>query len=601
MVLVGCQTAIVKESTLPKFGGDAPEQQLDFWHEVATRNLVSNDEAFHGLLLYLDGKDAATSYEARVATLRSRGLLPGGFSQPGNQALQRGTLAVALVKTLKIQGGLTMRLFGNSAHYATRELDYRGVYPRSSENQIFTGAEFVGVIGKAEDFRQGDPTNLPAAVAPEQAVAQAKADDAVMPILAMFAPQVPELSLSPATTTASSQPAGPIKVIITAVDGLASVRMDENSPWQPAKKGMELSEKSEFRTGPRGSIQFVIPPDQTVSVDRLTTLKVLKVIQEGGKVTTDLGIKYGRTRYDLEGGGLEHQSTLRSPNATLAVRGTKVSLFDQPPFAPKAVSLTGRAEFKAYRKRSLAFGNKGQGKTIVSDSSETAGALALSQTVVDPTLAGARTESEAALLASVISRGATTELDRDTGIQIVRGGVPPNDRELIPVLPGRLNFVLRWDAPANLDLGLSTPATDKNPGGEFIYPAAGLNIGATSGKTAFDHRGGTKGGIEVVYFDKFVDGVYAMGGPNLTKGTVVTATLEAFLDGKNVPLFDGLQATNVITQTVTSEQPALGLVFVNTPTPVIPQFKKATGTRSPRFVGPLPVNPTATPAAKKKK
>src|SRR5207237_494997 len=77
---------------------------------------------------------------------------------------------------------------------------------------------------------------------------------------------------------------------------------------------------------------------------------------------TDLGIKYGRTRYDLEGGGLEHQSVLRSPNATLAVRGTRVSLYDQRPFTPQAVSLTGRAQFQALHRQVLAFGNRGQGR-----------------------------------------------------------------------------------------------------------------------------------------------------------------------------------------------------------------------------------------------
>ena len=57
----------------------------------------------------------------------------------------------------------------------------------------------------------------------------------------MIAPDPADLSLNrSATTTATttSQPAGPIKVLITAVDGLASVRENETAPWQPAKKGI---------------------------------------------------------------------------------------------------------------------------------------------------------------------------------------------------------------------------------------------------------------------------------------------------------------------------------------------------------------------------
>src|SRR5207244_8147569 len=158
---------------------------------------------------------------------------------------------------------------------------------------------------------------------------------------------------------------------------------------KPAGKGMVLGEQAELRTGPDGTIQFVIPPQEIVSVDHLTTLKILRVLHEGAKATTDLGIKYGRTRYDLEGGGLEHQSTLRSPNATLAVRGTRVSLFDQPPFAAQAVSLTGRAEFAANRRgktgKPIASGHKRTGKTVVNGQSKTAADLSLSQTVVEPT------------------------------------------------------------------------------------------------------------------------------------------------------------------------------------------------------------------------
>ena len=47
---------------------------------------------------------------------------------------------------------------------------------------------------------------------------------------------------------------------------------------------MELTEQAEFRTGPIGTIQFVIPPGQTVSVERLTTLKVDEPAKrQGGK------------------------------------------------------------------------------------------------------------------------------------------------------------------------------------------------------------------------------------------------------------------------------------------------------------------------------
>ena len=605
---IGCQNATVPQSTLPRLAGNDPGKQIDYWHEIATKNLISNDEAFHGILLYLDNKDDTTTYDQRVASLKSRGYLPRSFNQPADRAVERGTVAVPIAKSLHLNGGLTMRLTGGmSPRYATRELVYRDVYPMSGVEQVFTGSEFVGVIGKAEDYRLNDPTSLPAAKVPAAESAQVDRDEEIMPILAMIAPEPGELSLRPTTDAAATtaQASGPLTAKITAVQGLCTVRADESSPWQPAKVGMELNENAEFRTGPTGTLQFTIPPDQTISVDRLTAAKLLQAVQKGGKVTTDIGIKYGRTRYDLEGGGLEHQSTLRSPNATLAVRGTKVSLFDQPPFTPQAVSLTGRAEFRAQRHGAnrIAFGNRGQGKTVVNANSTNAGQFAMRQTVVDPTLQGARTESEMALLATVISRGANVSMDRESGINIVRGGIPPTNAQLIPTLPGAINFVLRWQGDFDLNLGVSTPGSAAQPQAEFIYPAKGLNI-TPNGKTLFDHRGGANGGFEVVYFNKVEEGIYKIAGSMITPGGQTSATIEAFMNGKSIEIadFNNLTIGQIVTKPdVNATNPTLALVAIGTQLPFAGLPAKTAGSagRSPlTLMGPMPVKPaTVSPAA----
>jgi hypothetical protein len=114
------------------------------------------------------------------------------------------------------------------------------------------------------------------------------------------------------------------------------VRAAEDQPWKPAAAGMEVDEGAEFRTGPRSAVQFVIPPDQTITLDRLGTIKVLQAVKDAGKVTTALGMKYGRTRYDIQAADLEHDSSIRSPGSTLAIRGTDVTFEDMAPVAPAA-------------------------------------------------------------------------------------------------------------------------------------------------------------------------------------------------------------------------------------------------------------------------
>ena len=152
--LTGCQTARVDRPLSQQLGGNDPNEQLEFWHQLADQSVTSNDDAFHGLLLFLDGQDPAADYAGRVQTLKSRRMLPQKFDQPAERAVDRGTLAVAIVRALDIKGGLTMRIIGPTPRYAVRELVFMELYPPSSPGQTFSGVEYLGIIGKLEDHQR---------------------------------------------------------------------------------------------------------------------------------------------------------------------------------------------------------------------------------------------------------------------------------------------------------------------------------------------------------------------------------------------------------------------------------------------------------------
>ena len=153
-----------------KLSGNDPDSQLEFWHSLADRHVTSNDEAFHGLLLYLDGKDDSADYAERVRTLKARRMLPGGFIEPAHQAVSRGDLAVAMVKALHLKGGVMLHIFGNSQRYAIRELNYLDLFPPSSPQQTFNGSEFLGIIGKMEDYQRTASVGKAADEVPQTAV-----------------------------------------------------------------------------------------------------------------------------------------------------------------------------------------------------------------------------------------------------------------------------------------------------------------------------------------------------------------------------------------------------------------------------------------------
>jgi hypothetical protein len=181
ILLAGCHNAKVAEPLTAKLGGSDPDAQMEFWHTLAERNLTSNDEAFHGLLLYLDSADPASDYAGRLSAMKAKGLLNADFNQPADQAIQRGVLAQALVRALKIKGGVMQRLTRDNPRYAVRELMYMDLYPPSSPQQTFSGTEFLGIIGRIEDYQRGNPADYPAAILPGEREHGANADPLAKP------------------------------------------------------------------------------------------------------------------------------------------------------------------------------------------------------------------------------------------------------------------------------------------------------------------------------------------------------------------------------------------------------------------------------------
>lgn len=339
-----------------------------------------------------------------------------------------------------------------------------------------------------------------------------------------------------ATSAPIAGPDGKEKLIatVTGIEGLVQVRESEDQLWTRATVGQQVGENAEFRTGPRSAVRFVIPPDHTITLDRLGTVKVLQAVNDNGVIKTQMGMRYGRTRYDIEAGGREHESSIASPSSTLAVRGTKFSSYDQRPFPAQGVSLTGRVQFRDFKKR-VAFGSRGGGKTKIDVNNPNAASLALGQAVVDPGARLARTAAEDKLVQTLISSGATVEFDYDKGIRVVRGGQPPlTDAELVPTLPGALNFVLRWTQPGtDLNLGVFT-AGDLTPQGEGIYPVGGVNTTASGGVIGFDHRGGPHGGIEVGSWpDGFPTQPYTFGSVHIS-GPNSPASIDVFQNGQRL-------------------------------------------------------------------
>jgi hypothetical protein len=333
-------------------------------------------------------------------------------------------------------------------------------------------------------------------------------------------------------------------VVITDVKGIVQYRDDESQPWHIAAPQERISEGAELRTGPHSSVTCVIPPDQTFTLDRLGTVRVEEAAKHGNKITTDLIMKYGRTRYDIEAAGLEHEAKISSPSSTLAVRGTVVSLYDQPPFKPEAVSFTGRAQF-SYLGNTVFVGQKHGSQTHVVAGADGASQTGVDQTVVDPTDAATRSQTDANLIATEVSRGAIVSYDPIANIPVITNSTPLYDSQVPSHLPGSLDFVLRWTGNTNLNLEVAVdkgqPLTILSTTGfqeqEFLFPGYGYQNSASGGHVPFDNRGGPHGGEEFAYWSgSYPAGIYGFAALNAGK-VATSATLDVYAGGKQLELF----------------------------------------------------------------
>ncbi|MGA2230423.1 MAG: hypothetical protein ABSH22_05950 [Tepidisphaeraceae bacterium] len=189
---------------------------------------------------------------------------------------------------------------------------------------------------------------------------------------------------APTSQAAESEPVGPLRIQVTAVQGGTQYRLNADSKWQTLTAGVELPEGVEFRTGPKGTIQFTVGTDQVYRIDRLTAAKILRAaLLPDGTIKTDLGMSYGRVSKDVDLATHPHEDRIISPSSTLAVRGTRVALYDQPPYTPEAISLTGAAVFQNLHGQLVQLGSKGSGPATVSGDSTGAAETQLQTATVD--------------------------------------------------------------------------------------------------------------------------------------------------------------------------------------------------------------------------
>ena len=135
-----------------------PEETLDYWDVLETQSITTNNDALHGLILFVDGDDGLLeTYPERVTRARELGWMSStGEVPPAQDSATVGLIAVAGCHILDIQGGLSMTLWGKTPRYCLRELVHISVLPGIGEHEALSGAEFIAYIDALEQRQRVD-------------------------------------------------------------------------------------------------------------------------------------------------------------------------------------------------------------------------------------------------------------------------------------------------------------------------------------------------------------------------------------------------------------------------------------------------------------
>jgi len=329
-----------------------------------------------------------------------------------------------------------------------------------------------------------------------------------------------------------------LEIRVAQVEGMVQVRPEGGEAWQAVEPGMVLGAGAELRTGPRSAVHFIIDPDQHVTLDRLGTVKILNALKKKDHLDIDLGMKYGRTEYEVEAGGVEHESAIHSPGATLAVRGTVAMLENDGLTPPRVVVIESReARFSNWRGEEVTME---RGEVSTETPTPTAHARRRAARATHPngeTLT--RSELAAREDMPLLEGERLREFDltnrrlrfaaaRRTSLRIAERNV----------LPGRLNFILNWQGDADVDLGVQSPASGDNFLTTFPTSANGGSIAVPSGgRVTADHLG--PNGLEIAFWgESFPEGTYELQA-DLFSGQQADIRMRTVLDGNQIDFHEG--------------------------------------------------------------
>jgi len=124
------------------------------------RNLYKKEKADFGDACFVianltKSKEATGPFKKLRDELIKEEIIPKKWTYKKDSPLTKGMISYMLCKTLKIKGGLTMRVFGATERYALRECLYIGLVVKGeSTSQYVSGKELLAIFSRASIYKR---------------------------------------------------------------------------------------------------------------------------------------------------------------------------------------------------------------------------------------------------------------------------------------------------------------------------------------------------------------------------------------------------------------------------------------------------------------
>jgi hypothetical protein len=126
-----------------------------YFRELVNKPNATYFDAYRTISVLRTGQnDSKATFDGLKDSLTKDKIIPKSWNKKKAEGfIDRGEMAYMLFQTLKMEGGLTVRIFGVSCRYAFRECVDKGLMASGYADQTLSGEELINILDQAGKYQ----------------------------------------------------------------------------------------------------------------------------------------------------------------------------------------------------------------------------------------------------------------------------------------------------------------------------------------------------------------------------------------------------------------------------------------------------------------